>query len=156
MREQKDTFKNIIISALVLVLLAIATTVLVRVWGPSNDLIVKSDTESILATTEIVQYEAVSINPNPVFSTGKASGNLEIANDEHNRYPEQVEIYTNETHKLIYSGSVEVGQKVETDTLLLDLPNGTYSCTIYFRAINPETGEGVRKESTDITITIKA
>jgi hypothetical protein len=107
------------------------------------------------ALNEKVQYETVSINPNPVFTTGKASGNLEITNDGHNRYPQQMEIYVDDTHQLIYKGTVEVGSSIETDTLLVDLPKGQYSCTAHFRAVNPETGGGVRADLTGITITIQ-
>lgn len=120
-----------------------------------DDLKDKSTADIQADLNEKVQCETVSINPKPVFETGESKGTLMIINRETNKYPQQVKIYTDDTHKLIYSGDVEVGQKIETDTLLVDLPKGTYNCTAYFRAINPATGEGVRKESTDITVTIQ-
>jgi hypothetical protein len=115
------------------------------------------DAEQIAtATDEKVQIDTVNINPNPVFATGKSSGNLDIINDKHNHYIFIVEIYTDVDNQLIYAGDIEVGQKIMSDKLLVNLPKGDYDCTVHFRAINPDTAKCIRKVSTDIKITIKA
>jgi hypothetical protein len=120
-----------------------------------DDLKDKFDADIQSALNEKVQCEFVRINPEPIFKTGKSKGTLMIVNNKTNKYSQQVEIYTDDNSQLIYSGDVEVGQKIETDTLLVDLPKGVYNCTAYFTATNPETGGGIRAEMTGIRLTIQ-
>lgn len=98
----------------------------------------------------------ISMNTNPIFENGKAKGTLMITNSPSNHYPQMIEIYTKDDHKLIYSGGVEVGHKIETSTLSVDLPKGTYDCIAYFNAVNPETSTRVGTAAANIKITILA
>ena len=97
----------------------------------------------------------ISMNANPTFANGKAKGTLMISNSEVNRYPQMVEIYTKDTNQLIYSGGVEVGSKIETSTLLVDLPKGEYDCAAYFNAIDPKTDAKIGTAGANIKITIQ-
>jgi hypothetical protein len=97
----------------------------------------------------------ISINSNPVFPDGKSEGTLMISNSETNRYTQQIEIYTNDTNKLIYSGSVEVGDKIETSKLAVDLSKGEYPCLTYFKAVDPKTSNLIGYTIAEVTITVQ-
>lgn len=74
-------------------------------------------------------YLTMNMNTNPVFADGKSKGNLNIINEETNRYAVIVEIYRMDTKELIYkSGGVAVGNKIEKAALNVDLPMGKYDC----------------------------
>ena len=96
----------------------------------------------------------ISMNTNPVFNDGQSEGNLMITNEEINRFMQVIEIYRDDTNKLIYkSNAIPVGTRIENDTLDVDLPAGEYECTAYFNAIR-DTGEYVGKAAAKITISV--
>lgn len=95
----------------------------------------------------------VSMNTNPVFENG--TGNLLITNSDVNNYPQIIEIY-DEAGELIYqSGLIEVGSKVETGSLLVDLSVGDHNCIATFNAVNPTTGELAGRANVNIVLTVK-
>lgn len=95
----------------------------------------------------------VSMNTNPVFENG--TGNLLITNSDVNNYPQIVEIY-DENGELIYqSGLIEVGSKVETGSLLVDIATGEHACIATFNAVNPTTGELAGRANVNIVVTVK-
>ena len=81
-----------------------------------------------------------AINPEPTFTNGKSDGSLVLVNPKASHYPQKVEIYTKDDNKLLYSGIVEIGQVVEINTLLVDLPQGYHECIAKFTYFDPETG----------------
>jgi hypothetical protein len=123
-----------------------------------GDIIGQSKEEIVAALNEKVQDGMINIsmNPNPTFGDGESKGNLGIVNNEINNYPQMVEIYTKDTNELIYTGGVEVGHKIETSTLSVDLPAGTYDCVAYFHAVDPKTDTRVGTAGMNIIITILA
>ncbi|MBC2457154.1 hypothetical protein [Clostridium beijerinckii] len=98
----------------------------------------------------------ISMNTNPVFANGQAKGTLMITNNTINKYPQMVEIYTKDNHTLVYSGGVEVGQKIETSNLAVNLSKGTYDCIAYFNAVDPTTGTKMGTAAANITITVQS
>lgn len=97
----------------------------------------------------------ISMATNPVFETGTSTGELLIYNSTANSYPQVVEIYRNDTGDLIYTSSgIPVGSRIDTDILDVDLPAGTYDCTAYFNAIDPETSQMVGRAGANITIKV--
>ncbi len=123
-----------------------------------GDIVGKSKDDIVDALNQKVQDGMINIsmNTNPIFADGEAKGTLMITNSEINRYPQMIEIYTKDTNELIYSGGIEVGSKIETSTLSVDLPQGTYDCIAYFHAVDPDTGDRVGTAGADIKITILA
>lgn len=121
-----------------------------------GDLTGKSKEEIVAALNEKVQEGMINIsmNTNPIFETGTSLGTLMITNSASNRYPQLIEIYTKDDNVLVYSGAVDIGNKVEKSRLLVDLPKGEYECIAYFSAINPETGEKLGTAGANIKITV--
>ena len=98
----------------------------------------------------------ISMNTTPVFEDGDAEGNLMIVNEDVNRYPQQVEIYRNDTEETIYeSKAIPVGSKIAADTLDVVLPAGIYECTAMFHSLDPETGAILGSAGASIVITIQ-
>ncbi len=95
----------------------------------------------------------ISMNSSPIFEDGV--GNLLIVNKETNNKPQVVEIYTEDDMLIYQSGAISVGSKVETGSLLVDLEEGTYPCTAYFNALNPETGELAGRAGINIKVTVQ-
>ena len=97
----------------------------------------------------------ISMNTTPVFEDGDAEGNLMIVNEDVNRYPQQVQIYRNDTKETIYeSKAIPVGSKIEKAALDVHLEAGTYECTALFHSLDPETGSILGTAGAVITITI--
>ena len=97
----------------------------------------------------------ISMNTSPVFSDGESEGSLMIVNEDVNRYPQQVEIYRNDTKETIYeSKAIPVGSKIENAALDVHLEGGTYECTALFHSLDPETGSILGTAGAVITITI--
>lgn len=121
-----------------------------------GDLTGKSKEEIVAALNEKVQEGMINIsmNTNPIFETGTSLGTLMITNSASNRYPQLIEIFTKDDNTLVYSGAVDIGNKVEKSKLLVDLPKGEYECIAYFSAINPETGEKLGTAGANIKITV--
>jgi hypothetical protein len=121
-----------------------------------GDLTGKSKEEIVAALNEKVAEGMINIsmNTNPIFETGTSLGTLMITNSASNRYPQLIEIFTKDDNALVYSGAVDIGNKVEKSRLLVDLPKGDYECIAYFSAINPETGEKLGTAGANIKITV--
>ena len=121
-----------------------------------GDLTGKSKEEIVAALNEKVAEGMINIsmNTNPIFETGTSLGTLMITNSASNRYPQLIEIFTKDDSTLVYSGAVDIGNKVEKSKLLVDLPKGEYECIAYFSAINPETGEKLGTAGANIKITV--
>ena len=121
-----------------------------------GDLTGKSKEEIVAALNEKVQEGMINIsmNTNPIFETGTSLGTLMITNSASNRYPQLIEIFTKDDNTLVYSGAVDIGNKVEKSKLLVDLPKGEYECVAYFSAINPDTGEKLGTAGANIKITV--
>ena len=121
-----------------------------------GDLTGKSKEEIVAALNEKVQEGMINIsmNTNPIFETGTSLGTLMITNSASNRYPQLIEILTKDDNTLVYSGAVDIGNKVEKSKLLVDLPKGEYECVAYFSAINPDTGEKLGTAGANIKITV--
>lgn len=121
-----------------------------------GDLTGKSKEEIVAALNEKVQEGMINIsmNTNPIFESGTSMGTLMITNSASNRYPQLIEIFTKDDNTLVYSGAVDIGNKVEKSRLLVDLPKGDYECIAYFSAINPETGEKLGTAGANIKITV--
>lgn len=82
----------------------------------------------------------MTINPDPVFETGEAAGNLLIENAETNSHPILVEITRTDTKELIYSsGLIPIGSRVDEGALAVDLPEGDYDCVATFSYVDEET-----------------
>lgn len=121
-----------------------------------GDLTGKSKEEILAALNEKVREGMINIsmNTNPIFETGTSLGTLMITNSASNRYPQLIEIFTKDDNTLVYSGAVDIGNKVEKSKLLVDLPKGEYECVAYFSAINPDTGEKLGTAGANIKITV--
>ena len=121
-----------------------------------GDLTGKSKEEIVAALNEKVAEGMINIsmNTNPIFETGTSLGTLMITNSASNRYPQLIEIFTKDDNALVYSGAVDIGNKVEKSKLLVDLPKGEYECVAYFSAINPDTGEKLGTAGANIKITV--
>lgn len=121
-----------------------------------GDLTGKSKEEIVAALNDKVAEGMINIsmNTNPIFETGTSMGTLRITNSASNRYPQLIEIFTKDDNALVYSGAVDIGNKVEKSRLLVDLPKGDYECIAYFSAINPETGEKLGTAGANIKITV--
>lgn len=121
-----------------------------------GDLTGKSKEEIVAALNDKVAEGMINIsmNTNPIFETGTSMGTLMITNSASNRYPQLIEIYTKDDNTLVYSGAVDIGNKVEKSKLLVDLPKGEYECVAYFSAINPDTGEKLGTAGANIKITV--
>jgi hypothetical protein len=104
----------------------------------------KSKKEIIAALNKKVaeMYNTITMNPNPIFADGKAKGTLDIINIK-NHYPQVYEIYLKDTNQMIYTGGVEVGHKIETSNLLVDLPKGDYTCYLKVYLVDPATGDRI-------------
>lgn len=116
----------------------------------------KSTGERVAALNETIQEGMIHIkvNTSPIFETGTSEGTLMIYNRSINRYPQLIEIYTKHDKTLLFSGVLDIGYKVETAKLLVDLPAGEYDCVVYGSNIDPETGENLGTAGVDIKITV--
>lgn len=121
-----------------------------------GDLKGKSKEERVAALNEKVAEGMLnfSMNTNPIFESGTSMGTLMINNSASNRYPQLIEIYTKDSNTLVYSGAVDIGNKVEKSKLLVDLPKGEYECIAHFSALNRDTGEKLGTVKANIKISI--
>lgn len=121
-----------------------------------GDLTGKSKEERVAALNDKVAEGMmnISMNTNPIFETGTSLGTLMITNSASNRYPQLIEIFTKDDNTLVYSGAVDIGNKVEKSKLLVDLPKGEYGCVAHFSVFNPDTGEKLGTAGANIKITV--
>ena len=96
----------------------------------------------------------ISMNMNPVFSTGSAEGTLRIVNEDINIYPQVVEIYKSDGELIYRSGLIPVGSAVEKAKLATDLEAGNYECVAYFNAVDGKTGALMGRAGAEIVVTV--
>ena len=170
--KKSETYKKVGIGAAIVVVLAIIILLLLRSCGePVDD---PGGIEFDPSATEGGWDEAdldairdslnekvadgminISMNTSPVFSDGESAGSLMIVNEDINRYPISVEITRNDSGEVIYtSKAVPVGSKIESDTLNVDLPAGTYECTAMFFNLDPATGDKLGSAGVVIELTV--
>lgn len=93
------------------------------------------------------------INPEPVFETGTAVGNLLIENAETNSHPIVVEITRAGTGERVYtSGVIPVGTSVDEGALDVVLPAGEYACVATFSYVDEDTGESLGSSEVGVTV----
>lgn len=98
----------------------------------------------------------MSMNTEPVFSDGSSKGNLLIENDKSNKHPQVVQIYLQDSNKLIYeSGMIPVGKSIQEDNLDVILEKGIYKCIAYFNAVDETTGKKLGTSGANITVHIQ-
>lgn len=98
---------------------------------------------------------SVEISATMVFQDGRDVGIMNIANPENNIYNMIVDIYINETNKLIYkSGVLKPGDYIENDNLKVFLEKGVYDATAVVKAVAPNTNDVIGEVAFDITIHI--
>lgn len=122
----------------------------------------KSDNESAIvsALNEKVDKNKleISMNTKPVFGSPTSEGNLNIINNQRNRYNMIVTIYKDDDNKQIYqSGILKPGFKIANAKLSTTLASSSkpYSCTAEFKAIDPQTNSEIGKVKAKISITVK-
>lgn len=121
-----------------------------------GDLTHKPVAERIAALDENVRkgLEFFTMNMSPTFENGRAKGTLRIVNISSNKHPHLVEIFTKDDNTLLFSGALDVGQKIEKSNLLVNLPKGTYDCVVYFSPIDRETGAKLYTADFELKITV--
>lgn len=98
----------------------------------------------------------MSMNTEPVFKDGSSKGNLLIENDNSNKHPQVVQIYIQDSNKLIYtSGMIPVGKSIQEDNLDVNLDKGTYKCVAYFNAVDESTGKKLGTSGANIIVHIQ-
>lgn len=97
------------------------------------------------------------INPEPVFETGDAAGNLLIENAETNSHPIVVEIARTDTGETIYrSGVIPVGTRVDEDSLAVALSAGEYVCSATFSYVDDVTEEVLGFSEIGLTVYVRS
>lgn len=96
----------------------------------------------------------ISINPDPVFRSGDAEGNLEIENVPNNRYTMRLEIILDDGTPVYDSGLIDPNYHVQRDNLSEVLAAGEYPATATFYAYDTETLDEMGSVSCRITIHI--
>lgn len=117
----------------------------------------KSNEEIEAALNEVVEEGTVciSINMNPVFSSGKAEGTLKIENGPMNLYNQRVVITLAETGEEIYhSGLMPVDSHIQTDKLDVELEAGEYDAIATFHAYDVETDAEIGAAIAQIRISV--
>lgn len=117
----------------------------------------KSNEEIEAALNEIVEEGSVciSINMNPVFSSGDAEGTLKIENGPMNLYNQRVVITLADTGEEIYhSGLMPVDSHIQTDKLEVELEAGEYDAIATFHAYDPDTDAEVGAAAAQIRISV--
>lgn len=97
----------------------------------------------------------ISIASSVVFDRGDAPGELRIENVPGNRYLMKVDIVRDDTGEVIYTTDlIEPNHHIQTDTLDVSLPKGTYDCTAIFEACDMETEEAIGQAAAQIVIQV--
>ena len=170
--KKSETYKKIGIGAAVVVVIVVIILLLLRSCGGSVDDPggIEFDPSATEGGWDEADLDAIrdslnekvadgminiSMNTSPVFSDGESAGSLMIVNEDINRYPISVEITRNDSGEVIYtSKAVPVGSKIESDTLNVDLPAGTYECTAMFFNLDPDTGDKLGSAGVVIELTV--
>jgi hypothetical protein len=97
----------------------------------------KSEDEIVAVLNEKAREKThYSMHKNPIFESGTSEGTLMITNSASNQYPQLIEIYTTDDNTLIYTREVAVGETIEKDKLLVNLPAGEHNCVAYISNID--------------------
>lgn len=99
----------------------------------------------------------ISINPTPVFKSGKEKGDLRIENIKANHYSYIVTITLDDTGEEIYqSGLLSPGYYIEKASLSKSLKKGSYKATARFKAYQKgNSKEPIGAAAAKILITIE-
>lgn len=112
--------------------------------------------EDIEATLNRVVAEGmlnIAINPEPVFDSGSAEGNLNIENIPGNHYTMRVRITRDDTGETVYESKlIDPGYYIEKAKLGGTLAKGDYPCTAVFTAMDMETEDEIGTAAAKITI----
>lgn len=95
------------------------------------------------------------ITKNPVFLTGDSAGKLALENPPESRYDLVLSIYLTNGLHVYNSPKLKPVQYMTSAKLLKDLDAGEYKGVGYLSFYDPETGEYVGRQGTDIVITIQ-
>lgn len=97
----------------------------------------------------------ITVNPEPVFESGGAEGNLNIENIPGNRYSMQVTVTRDDTGDIVYESKlIDPGYYIENAKLTTPLEKGQYPCTAVFTAIDTETEDVMGTAAAKITINV--
>lgn len=89
------------------------------------------------------------------FPDGTSPGEVRIENVPGNMYMMKVVITRDDTNEVIYTTDfIEPNHHVQTDTLDVDLPEGSYDCTAMFYAHDMETEELIGQAAAKINIRV--
>lgn len=98
---------------------------------------------------------SVFINSNIVLENGTSEANLLIQNEEANKKPAIIEIYTKDTNELIYrSYSLPAGYKIEKAKLDKELAKGTYDCKADFIILDEKTNDTISVVTMNVMVTV--
>jgi hypothetical protein len=155
-REQKGKVQGVSILLLVLIIGALAFTVVRIYWNlhpktpdyereitaKLGQLDGKSEAEIQAELNRVIKEGMfhISINTTPVFPDSKSEGNLEIENVPNNHYLMRVEITDNDSGGLLYSTKyIEPNSHIQKAALEKQLAAGEYPATATFHAYDPNT-----------------
>lgn len=95
----------------------------------------------------------ISISSLVEFADGTSEGDLRIENVPGNHYLMRVFIIRDDNGEQIYETDlIEPNYHIQSDTLDVDLPAGTYPCTAVFYAYDPETEDEIGQAAAQITV----
>lgn len=112
-------------------------------------------TEEYQHTDENTTYIVSSMNANPTFQNGSEKGDLYIKNILSNKHPQYVEIYLDETNKLIYSSkAIPAGKILEKDSLDVILNKGQHLAKAFIYTVDEESASIINTQEQYISITV--
>lgn len=98
---------------------------------------------------------AFSINTNPVFESGSSDGSLMLENPANNAKLIVVEIYIDDTEKLVYkSKAIPAGSYIESARLDKVLEPGEYAAAAYFNAYREDDQSYIGRSGAAIKLTV--
>lgn len=97
----------------------------------------------------------ISIAANVMMESGNSPAELRIENVPGNRYLMKVDIVRDDTGQKLYETDlIEPNHHIQSDTLDVSLPQGTYDCTAIFSAYDPETEESIGQAAAKMQIQV--
>lgn len=146
-----------VVAAVVLVLAMVFGNQQSNRGGSLGQLDGKSDAEIQAELDRIVSEGMFNISIASVvqLQNGSATGDLRIENVPGNPYLMQVTITRDDTGEQIYeSGVLEQNYHIQSDTLDVVLPKGSYPCTATFHALDPDTEQEVGTAGAQILVEV--
>ncbi|WP_165252909.1 hypothetical protein [Adlercreutzia sp. ZJ304] len=125
--------------------------------GDQGQLAGKTDAEIQAELDRVVEEGMFNISIASVieFENGTAPGEVRIENVPNNRYLMRVEVVRDDTGEVIYTTDyVEPNHHIQTDTLDVALPAGTYDCTANFFAYDMETEDEVGQAAAKVVVKV--